>query len=45
MRSNSHACLADLDLKEKALRTLQPPSGGGFRFRPGDELLKFLQSL
>jgi site-specific recombinase XerD len=36
---------ADLELKEKALKTLQPPSGGTFRFRPDDELLKFLQSL
>jgi len=36
---------ADLELKERALETLQPPSGGAFRFRPDDELLKFLQSL
>jgi len=36
---------ADLDMKEKAIKTLQPPSGGAFRFRPDDELLKFLQSL
>ncbi len=36
---------ADLELKEKALKTLQPPSGGAFRFRPDDELLKFLQLL
>ena len=36
---------ADLELKEKAIKTLQPPSGGAFRFRPGDELLKFLQTL
>ena len=36
---------ADLELKEEALKTLQPPSGGTFRFRPDDELLKFLQSL
>lgn len=36
---------ANLELKEKALKTLQPPSGGDFRFRPGNGLLKFLQSL
>ena len=36
---------SDLELKEKALKTLQPPSGGTFRFRPDDELLKFLRSL
>jgi len=36
---------ADLELKEKALKTLQPPSGGDFRFRPDDRLLTFLQSL
>lgn len=36
---------ANLELKEKALKMLQPPSGGDFRFRPGNELLEFLQSL
>jgi len=36
---------ADLEQKEKALKKLQPPTGGTFRFRPDDELLKFLQSL
>jgi len=36
---------ADLELKEKALQTLHPPTGGTFRFRPGDKLLTFLQSL
>lgn len=36
---------ADMELKEKALETLQPPSGGTFRFRPDDELLRFLESL
>ena len=36
---------ANLEMKERALKTLQPPSGGDFRFRPGNELLKFLQSL
>jgi hypothetical protein len=32
-------------MKEKALATLQAPRGGGFRFRPGDELLAFLEAL
>ncbi|GAB6193995.1 hypothetical protein JCM39068_37470 [Desulfocastanea catecholica] len=36
---------ADLTMKEKALETLQPPSGGDFRFKPGDELLAFLEAL
>jgi len=36
---------ADLEMKEKALATLQAPKGGGFRFRPGDELLAFLEAL
>jgi site-specific recombinase XerD len=35
----------NLELKEKALETLQPPSGGNFRFQPDDELLRFLKSL
>ena len=35
----------NLELKEKALETLQPPSGGSFRFQPDDELLRFLKSL
>jgi integrase len=35
----------DLELKEKALKTLQPPSAGNFRFRPDDELLRFLETL
>ena len=35
----------NLELKEKALETLQPPSGGDFRFHPDDELLRFLKSL
>lgn len=35
----------NLELKEKALETLQPPSGGNFRFQPNDELLRFLKSL
>jgi site-specific recombinase XerD len=36
---------ADLAMKEKALAMLQPPKGGSFRFRPGDELLTFLEAL
>ena len=36
---------ADLAMKEKALEMLQPPSGGDFRFKPGDELLAFLEAL
>ena len=35
----------NLELKEIALEMLQPPSGGSFRFQPGDELLRFLKSL
>lgn len=35
---------ADLAMKERALETLQPPTGGSFRFKPNDELLTFLQS-
>ena len=35
----------NLELKEKALKAIQPPSGGTFRFQPDDELLRFLQSL
>jgi integrase/recombinase XerD len=36
---------SNLELKEQALKTLQPPSGGTFRFRADDKLLRFLQSL
>lgn len=35
---------ADLAMKERALKTLQPPTGGSFRFKPDDELLAFLQA-
>lgn len=35
----------DLTMKQQALESLQPPSQGGFRFRPTDELLAFLKSL
>jgi len=36
---------ANLEMKEKALDTLQAPSGGDFRFRPGVALMEFLESL
>ena len=36
---------ANLEMKEKALNTLQSPSGGDFRFRPGVALMKCLESL
>jgi integrase/recombinase XerD len=36
---------SNLELKEEALKTLQPPSGGNFRFQPDDKLLRFLESL
>ena len=36
---------ATLELKEKALQAVQPPSGGNFRFRPSGKLLDFLKSL
>jgi integrase/recombinase XerD len=35
----------NMELKEKALNAIQPPSGGTFRFRPDDELMRFLESL
>ena len=36
---------ADMQMKEKALKVLQPPAGGDFRFRPEAALLTFLESL
>jgi site-specific recombinase XerD len=36
---------ADLKMKEEALKTLQSPRGGEFRFRPNAPLLTFLESL
>jgi integrase/recombinase XerD len=36
---------ANLELKEKAIGALQPPSAGTFRFRPSDGLMNFLESL
>ena len=35
----------DLRMKEEALKSLQPPSGGDFRFRPTATLMTFLESL
>ena len=36
---------SDLGMKEKALKVLQSPRGGNFRFRPNAALLTFLESL
>ncbi len=36
---------ADLAMKERALKKLQSPPSKGFRFRPSDRLLTFLDSL
>ena len=36
---------ADLKMKEQALDRLTPAHGRSSRFRPGDELLRFLSSL
>jgi len=36
---------ANMEQKEKALRKIQPPKGGNFRFRPEGKLLDFLKSL
>jgi integrase len=36
---------ADLRLKERTLERLRPPELRGTRYRPGDRLLTFLQSL
>jgi integrase/recombinase XerD len=36
---------ADLQMKQRALRTLQPPKSTAIRYRPSDRLLQFLQSL
>ena len=36
---------ADLEMKEKALKTLQEPILGGFRYKPSDTLLTFLENL
>ena len=36
---------ANVELKEKAIESLHPPSGGTIRFRPSDNLMNFLESL
>ena len=36
---------ADLAMKKKALQALAPPKAKPRRFRPTDELLRFLESL
>jgi site-specific recombinase XerD len=36
---------ADLAMKERALKSVTPPSAGALRFRPKDPVLEFLQSL
>jgi len=36
---------ANMELKEEAIKAVQPPSGGTFRFRPEGKLLAFLKSL
>ncbi len=36
---------ADLAMKERALRSLQPPSTVPIRYRPPDRILQFLQGL
>lgn len=36
---------ADLLMKERALKTLQPPKTGQVRYQPTDRVLAFLQSL
>lgn len=35
----------DMEMKETALKALQEPSCGDFRFRPNDKLMAFLESL
>jgi site-specific recombinase XerD len=36
---------ADLSMKQRALNRLQPAKTGGFRYRPPEQLLRFLESL
>jgi len=44
--STTHMYLqADLAMKERILQKLEPPSTRAMRFRPGDPLLNFLESL
>jgi site-specific recombinase XerD len=44
--STTHAYIeADLAMKERALRALQPPKAAPVRYRPSDRVLAFLQGL
>jgi site-specific recombinase XerD len=36
---------ADLSMKQRALNRLQPAKTGGFRYRPPEQLLRFLENL
>jgi integrase/recombinase XerD len=36
---------ADLAMKERALKSLEPPRAGPLRYRPTDRVLQFLRSL
>ncbi len=36
---------ADLEMKERALKSIQEPTTGSLRYRPTDKLLAFLESL
>jgi len=36
---------ADMEMKEKALKTLQEPTTKAFRFKPSDSLLAFLENM
>jgi hypothetical protein len=36
---------ADLEMKQRALKTLHGPKHTGLRYRPSDHLLQFLQGL
>jgi integrase/recombinase XerD len=44
--TTTHAYVeADIAMKEKALKQLEPPSHRLSRFRPSDRLMAFLESL
>jgi hypothetical protein len=36
---------ADMKMKERAMNLLQPPDTSSLRYKPGDKLLRFLDSL
>jgi integrase/recombinase XerD len=40
-----HYVEADLQMKDRALKTLQAPACAPLRYRPKDDVLRFLQSL